>query len=394
MKILHVIANLAPRYGGPPKACQEMAQAVAERGHEVTIYTTDQDGLGRLDVPLDWPVRDGLVQIRYFPSSLRTFWPVSLPMARALARDISTFDIVHIHSLYLFHGAVTAHYCRKYNVPYLMRPHGTLDPYIYNRHRSRKNLYEWLIERRNLSGAAAIHFTSEEERQLAQPYLSHLRGVVVPLGINLEDYTAFPAKGTFRDRYPRIGDSKIVLYLGRLNFKKGLDILVEAISDIVRTDRKVHLVIAGLDNIGYGRKVKGWVDACEIGDKVTFTGLLLGQDKLAAFRDADVFALPSHSENFGIAVVEAMACGLPVVISDRVNIWQEVKRAGAGTVTSLDPDEVAKAILELVSNQNMRHAAGEAGRRLVAEKYQWDEVASQLERVYEDISNGNYRSRN
>ena len=145
MKILHVIANLAPRYGGPSKACWEMARAVAQLGHEVSIYTTNQDGPGELEVPLGQPVWQEGVEIRYFPIQAPRFWGTSLPLAFGLRHKIPASDLVHIHSLYLFHNLVAGHYCRQNAIPYLVRPHGTLDPFIYRRHRGRKRLMELLV---------------------------------------------------------------------------------------------------------------------------------------------------------------------------------------------------------------------------------------------------------
>src|SRR5664280_2564487 len=156
MKILHVIANLAPRYGGPSKACWEMARAVAQLGHEVSIYTTNQDGPGELAVPLDEPVRQDGVEISYFPIQAPRFWGTSLPLALALRRKVPAFDLAHIHSLYLFHNLVAGHYCRRYATPYLVRPQGILDPFIYRRHRWRKRVMELLFEHRNIRRAAAL----------------------------------------------------------------------------------------------------------------------------------------------------------------------------------------------------------------------------------------------
>src|SRR5271157_4524061 len=180
MKILHVIANLAPRYGGPAKACVAMAQAVTRLGHEVSIYTTNQDGPGELAAPLDRPVRQEGVEIHYFPIQPPRFWGTSWPLARSLTRTLGAYDLCHIHSLYLFHDLVAGHFCRKYGVPYLVRPHGTLDPYLYQRHRWRKTIMEAWFEKRNIREAAAIHFTSEEEMRLAGPYIGETPGVVVP----------------------------------------------------------------------------------------------------------------------------------------------------------------------------------------------------------------------
>ena len=170
---------------------------MASLGHAVSIYTTNQDGPSELRVPTDQPVFKDGVEVRYFPIQHPRFWIFSIPLARAFHNVIPEFDIVHIHSLYVFHDIVAAHYCRKYNVPYLIRPHGTLDPFIYRRHRLRKSIMELLFERKNIQYAAAIHFTTEEEKKLAAPYISRTPGIVVPLGIDLSEYKSLPEQGTF-----------------------------------------------------------------------------------------------------------------------------------------------------------------------------------------------------
>ncbi len=170
---------------------------MASLGHAVSIYTTNQDGLSELKVPTNQPVFKDGVEVRYFPIQHPRFWVFSIPLARALKKAISEFDIVHIHSLYVFHDIIAGHYCRKYNVPYLIRPHGTLDPFIYRRHRLRKSVMELLFERKNIQNAAAIHFTSEEEKKLAMPYISRTPSIVVPLGIDLSEYKSLPEQGTF-----------------------------------------------------------------------------------------------------------------------------------------------------------------------------------------------------
>ena len=385
MRILHVIANLAPRYGGPAKACVEMARAVARLGHEVKIYTTDQDGPGELAVPLGRPLIQDGVEIRYYPIQPPRFWGTSWPMARALAGGIREADLVHIHSLYLFHDLIAGHYCRSYGVPYLVRPHGTLDPYLYRRHRWRKYLMEAAFENRNIRLAAALHFTSEEEERLARPHIGDAPAVVVPLGVDLREFQELPAAGRFRERFPEIGQKEIILFLGRINFKKGLDLLVQALARVVRKRRDVHLVVAGPDDDGWGARVKGWLQQEGIADCATFTGMLLGEEKLAALRDARIFVLPSYSENFGIAVIEAMACGLPVVISDQVNIWREVEAASAGLVTPCEAGQTATAMLELLDNPELAGRLGQNGIKLVREQFQWTTVAITLEKTYKKI---------
>ncbi|HLK11195.1 MAG TPA: glycosyltransferase [Candidatus Binatia bacterium] len=384
MKVLHVAAALAPRYGGPSRACPELCRALVRHGAQVTIYSTNIDGDSDLDVPLDRSVADEGVAIRYFPVQPPRQYKCSLPLARALRDTIPDFDIVHVHSLYLFTSAVAAHYCRRFAVPYLVRPHGTLDPYIVRRHRGRKWVYERLVERRNLDHAAGLHFTTLEEAELARPFGFRAPAVVVPNGIDVRRFERLPSHGRFRARHPEIGNRKLVLHFGRINFKKGLDLVAEALGRL-RTRDDWHLAVVGPDDEGYGTQVRTWLTRAGIARRATFTGLLLDPATLEALVDADVFVLPSYSENFGLAVVEAMACGLPVVISDRVNIWREVAAARAGLVIPCDAIVLADAIRTLLDDPERGRTMGVRGRRLVHERLTWDAAAAEMVRVYRSI---------
>ena len=383
MKVLHAIASLSARYGGPSKACFEMARAVARHGHEVSIFTTNLDGPEVLDVPLGEPIQRDGVTIHYFPISFPRFWGASPAMARALSRGIRRVDAVHLHSLYLFHDKVVGRECRRAAVPYLLGPHGSLDPYIYRRHRFRKMLMELWFQNAVTRGAAAIHFTTEEERQLARPYIFGVPGIVVPLGLEMNEYQPAPPRGRFRATHPDIGDRPIVLFLGRLNFKKGLDILTHAFAGAVRA-ADAHLVIAGPDD-GMSAKARAWIDSYGLRARTTFTGMVTGVRKLELLADSDLFVLPSYSENFGIAVIEAMACGLPVAISDKVNLWREVAGADAGWVTPPRCEPFQRAIVEALSDPGKAREKGARGRRLVAERFQWSEIAVALEEAYASL---------
>ena len=237
---------------------------------------------------------------------------------------------------------------------------------------------------RMLAKAAAIHYTAEEEMRLATPFVRGAPGIVVPNGLDLSDYARLPPRGSFRRHHPAIGERPIVLFFGRLNFKKGLDILTAAFGRLGLRANEARLVIAGPDG-GYRAATEAFVDEAGIRDRTVFTGLLQGEYKLAALADADLFVLPSYSENFGIAVIEAMACGLPVVISDKVNIWREIVADGAGLATPLEADAVAGAMARLLADPGLRRTMGEAGRRSVARRYAWDHVAEALEAAYRAI---------
>ena len=317
-----------------------------------------------------------------FPFNRRASGARLCPWLSALRRKIPASDLVHVHSLYFFHSLVAGHYCRQNAIPYLVRPHGTLDPFIYRRHRWRKRLVELLFEHRNIRRAAALHFTTAEEQALAAPYTFDTPGLVVPLGIGADEFAVMPEPGSFRCRHPEIGDQRIILFFGRVNFKKGLDILARAFGAVARRRQDVHLVIAGPDNEGWGARVRTWLSEEGVLGRTTFTGMLLGPDKLAVLRDASMFVLPSYTENFGLAVIEAMAAGLPIVISDKVNIWREVESAGAGLVVPCEAGKFTEAILDLLDKPEMAWQMGQKGQALVRDEFHWPDIAVRLQEAY------------
>lgn len=384
INILHVIASIGARTGGPAKAALDMAHAVAALGHEVAIYTTDRDLEPDERARLAQGRGNG-VDLRIFPQHFPTLFGTSFPLARALPEAIARADVVHLHSLYLFHTWITARLCRRLGKPYLLRPHGTLDPFLWKRHRARKALLEVLFQNRALREAAALHYTAEEEMRLAAPYAHGAHGVVVPNGLDLAQYADLPPPGDFRTQHPEIGNRRIVLFLSRLNFKKGLDLLIPAFAHAARRFDDLHLVIAGPDD-GMKAQAESWVAGEGVGGRATFVGMLDHAAKLAAFRDAAMFVLPSYSENFGIAIVEAMACGVPVAVSDRVNIWREIEAAGAGLIAPPTVADVARQIETLATDPAKAAAMGERGRTLVAEKFSWGRIARELESVYRSLA--------
>jgi glycosyltransferase involved in cell wall biosynthesis len=365
-----------------------MARAMARRGHEVAIYTTNYNGATDLDVPLGVPVEAGDgVTVKYFQVHAPRFWETCFPLGRALRADAGNFDLMHLHSLYMYHDRAGAAAAQRNGIPYIVRPHGTLDPYIWKRRRARKTIFEWWFQNRVLEGAAALHYTTEDELRLAAPVARNPHGFVVPNGLDTDEFANLPAKGAFRAMYPEIGDRPIILFLGRLNFKKGLDLLAPAFGKLRAAGHDAHLVIAGPDD-DMADKTRAWLSEAGALEHATFTGMITGNDKLAALVDAEMFVLPSYSENFGIAVAEAMACGLPVVISDAVNIWPDVEAAGAGLVGPCDADVTARNMIEILQNPGRAAEMAQNGIGLVRDRYSWDGIAPTLEKAYEDVLAG------
>ncbi len=219
----------------------------------------------------------------------------------------------------------------------------------------------------------------------AAPYSHGAPGVIVPNGLNLDDYAVLPPAGSFRALHPEIGARRIVLFLSRLNFKKGLDVLIPAFARAVIRNPDLHLVLAGPDD-GMKAKAEAWIAAEGIGQRTTFAGMLDHPAKLAALRDAAMFVLPSYSENFGIAIVEAMACGVPVAISDRVNICREIESAGAGLVAMPEIDAVVRQIETLAGDPAAATRMGARGKILAAERFAWSRIARDLETVYRSLA--------
>jgi glycosyltransferase involved in cell wall biosynthesis len=225
---------------------------------------------------------------------------------------------------------------------------------------------------------------------LAENCTAFSHGIIIPNGLNPNNYQILPPKGSFRKSHPETSLKKLILFLGRISFKKGLDILIPAFIRLSMKHPDYNLVVSGPDNEGIVERIIFELQQAGLptegpNSRITITGMISGDEKLAALNDADVFVLPSYSENFGIAVIEAMICGLPVIISDKVNIWREVVTDKAGIAGPCDINWFADAIESLLEQPEKRHEMGLAGIASVKKRYDWKNIAIQLENAYFDI---------
>ncbi len=383
MKVLHVIPGLSPAFGGPTNALLRLACLQAEAGIDAQIMTTDADISGRLSVPLDREVlRDG-VRIRYFPVQGPLRYKYSYPLWRALKAGVRGFDAVHIHALFQFSTFAAGYWCRKYRVPYLVRPLGQLDPYSLAQHAFVKRCYLALTEKRCLERAWGVHFTTEEEQSLAGRLGLHIRGVVVGLGFDPRECARSPEPGLLCERFPQLRGKKVVLFLGRLHYKKGLEVLVRAFAGVCRRRADAVLLIAGPDNEGYSSRVKAWLKEEGAEDRAVFSGMLEGDLKRAAFCQSDVFALPSYSENFGVAVAEAMAYGLPVIVSDKVNLASRIAQRAAGVVVPAgDAPRLGEALERVLADPDYRRELSSRGKEMAWEEFDLRASVRALQEVY------------
>ncbi len=427
MKILHVIPSVAERYGGPSQAIRGMCRALVKQGQEVTVFTTNIDGPYDLDVPLDHPVEMDGVKVRYFQVQWPRSYSFSFSLAKAIKEEAWRFDLVHIHSIFNWPITPAAFFCRKFNVPYIVRPCGMLDPvplkkayesgwgptsiYLKQRFLKRKYfkgrylkslyqrrsylkkiLYLIFMEKRNLERAAAIHFTSASEMRATQPYGIGAPGFVVPLGVDVKDGREEVAAGDFREQHPDLDGKKIVLFLSRVDAKKGLDLLIPALGSLAGKSNDFVFVLAGNGPADYEKQIRKLLHDDGLADRTILTGFVQGATKWSILRAASIFVLPSYHENFSVAAVEAMSVGLPVVISDQVGIHEEVSKAGAGLVVPQNRVELTQAIAKLLQDSELREDMGRNARRLVERMFSWERGARELIGIYEDILTGARRS--
>jgi glycosyltransferase involved in cell wall biosynthesis len=359
-----------------------LCRALAAAGHDVHVFTTNVDGPGESDVPLGVPVDLEGVKVWYFGCGrLRRLYH-SPAMARALEQRTCDFDVVHLHSIFLWPTWAAARAARAARKPYVLAPRGMLERDLVKR---KSYLFKaaWiaLIERSNLEHAAAIHATSEREAEEARAFGFTLpRIAIVPNGVELR---AEDERSADIGNKQRAADESepYVLCLGRVNWKKGLDRLIAA----MRCTSAARLVIAGNDDEGYEQELQAQALRLGVADRVTFTGAVHGAAKWRLYRQATVFVLASYSENFGNAVLEAMACGIPVIVTPEVGVANLVQASGAGIVADGSPEALASAISTLFGDRAAGLAMGERGRALVTSKYTWRSVAQAMEGLYDEV---------
>ena len=382
MKILHVVPTYLPayRYGGPIYSVHGLCKALAAIGHDVHVFTTNVDGSGDSDVPLGESVDVDGVKVCYFASERlrRLYW--SPPMLAALKQELPGFEIIHLHSVFLWPTWATARCAKRAGVPYLVAPRGMLVRDLFCR-KSRwiKTAWLHLIERNNIEQASGVHVTSKIEAEALNDFSFRLPPIfVVPNGI--DPPSKWTSLGVNNDVRQAIERQPYVLFFGRINWEKGSDRLIKAWRDIPH----VHLVIAGNDEERYLPILREVATAAGVTEWVTFLARqITGADKEALFASARLFVLPSYSENFGNTVLEAMVRSLPVIVTEEVGAGIVVSQAGAGNV--VPAKQLAEAILSILQDEDSLKAMGQNGREWAIKDYSWNHVAQQMIQCYHNI---------
>ena len=380
-KILHVVPGLDPRAGGVVAAVNGLAHAMNQAGLSVEIAApfrkNEDDSLAK--------------QLKASGIRITQVGPVVSPLGwhaklkRSIHEAVQRADVVHIHAVWeeVQHQAARA--CQDTRKPYIISPHGMLDPWSLSQSATRKKLYrKWRLDK-NLNKATRIHCCSQIESELIKPLGYSPPHLVEPNGLDLSEFYPLPDVGGFRKRYPQIGNKKIILFLSRLHYKKGIDLLIQAFAK--STTEGCILVLAGPCDDAYREKLQGIINTIGINpDRIIFAGMQHGQERIEAYVDADFFILPSHQENFGIVVAESLAAGTPVVISDKVNIWPQIKEAGVGLICKTEIPSITEAINQMV--HQTERPSKERCQSMAQQQYDWREIAKRWIGHLEEIACG------
>ncbi len=391
LKVLHIIPSVATVRGGPSQAVIEMVSALRSQGLDAEIATTNDNGKDLLDVPLseltDQLAEYGHVPIRFFPRfspnihTVREF-AFSRSLTTWLWQNITEYDLVHVHAIFSYASTIAMAIARIKKVPYINRPLGQLCTWSLQQSKLRKQIYLKLIERSNLLHSQALHFTAQQELEEFNLLKLNIPSFILPHGVQIP----FPIPNAqervrkllqIPDRFP------ILLFMSRIHPKKGLEYLIAALSKLKEYD--FALVIAGSGEPDYISQIQDLLVTHGISDRTHLVGFVEGETKNLYLQGADLFALTSHSENFGIAAIEALASGIPVLITDGVAIAPMVQEQSIGYVTKLEINAIATKLERFFQNFDQTVPNKQNYQQIISENYSWQSISIQLAKIYKEI---------
>jgi glycosyltransferase involved in cell wall biosynthesis len=384
MKILFVIPALGSVYGGPSKCVLDLAEALGRQRIDLDIVATTANGSTNLNVPTQTWIHEKFYRIQYFSYWNFIDYKFSSSLTRWLFKNISNYDLVHTHAIFSY-PTLPAHWaCQLYRIPYVMTPHGMLEPWALSYKSGKKKLYFSLLEKPALQCASAIQMLASTEAVNVEKLGIKSPLVIVPNGIHQSDFQFLLDPEIFYQKFPKTRHRTIILFLGRIDPKKGLDLLAIAFGKVHAQFPETHLVLAGPDNIDFSPTVKGYFSEVNCLEAVTFTGMLTDSLKYSALAAADIYVAPSYSEGFSVSVLEGMASGLPCVITTGCN-FPEATREKAALVVDINATQIGNALLWCLANPEESKQMGDRARKLIFEKYTWDKIANKMRGIYREI---------
>lgn len=373
MRILYVLPFFTPKRGGSVTVPYQLSEEMAKKGHKVTIITTDFEFDEKYAQSLEF------VEVVSFKCVARIgLFLYSPGIVKWLDANIKRFDIVHMHNFRSYQNNAVRKYAKKYNVPYILQAHGSLLPSLGKQ--NLKKLYDYLWGDNILKDATKVIGLSETElKQYIFMGVHEEKIELVPNGINLNDYYKLPNFGQFKEKYGINHDEKIVLYVGRLNDTKGIDLLVKAFYDLSRELNNIRLIFVGPDD-GYQSSLIYLIKSLNLTEKVTFAGFVDKNDKIAAFVDADVFVTPRFS-GFPVTFVESCACGTPIITTNQSDSLGWIDK-NVGYVVDFDRNELKNAIRKILNQSSLRKQFSTNCKIIVERQFNWSLISNSLLNIY------------
>lgn len=376
-------------YGGPTFSIPTLCEALSDLGCQTTVFTTNANGKKKI------PVMPGMVQnvdavdVYYFKRELAGNYFYSPQLREACNRQISKkyYDLVYVASSWGYPFLAACPAAKKARIPYVISPRASYKRNTWRGKFIKKISYHWLFERRWINRSSLLHYTTILEATDSKWLNISTPSVIIPNPVNMKEFDKLPERGLFRNTYHLPEKEKILLFLGRIDPDKGLDIALQAFSRVSGKVSNLTFVIAGPEEDNQIYVLKKLADQLEIANRVLFTGLLDRKKRLEALVDANLFISTSRSENFGMSIVEAMVCGLPVLISDQIGIADYVRQTDAGVVVPLDPGIVAEKLLETLEKPMDQFARLGQNAIKAAQKYTPEKVAWTMREQFEKIVN-------
>lgn len=374
MKILQVIPFFSPKYGGTVNSTYILSKELSKAGHEVTILTTDID---HDDGYVNSIEREG-VNVVQFPFIFNVGLLIYSPaMKKWLDNNLEDFDVIHMHNFRSYQNSIVRKYAIKYNIPYILQARGSLLPFFQKQ--TLKKLYDFVWGNKILENATAVvALTKMEAKQYSYMGVVDNKIKIIPNPIDFHVVSENLEEGRFRLKYGINEDDKIILYLGRLNSIKGIDLLVESFSNLLNEKNNVKLIIVGPDD-GFKNYLESLVKELQIENEVSFTGPLYGNDKFEAYLDADVYVLPSRYEIFGNTILEAAACGTPIIVTENCGISDFVEEFGY--VVPYEVKKLEKAIKRVLNNELSVKTCKEQ-QKLLEKRFSLEKFLNSVERLY------------
>ncbi len=386
MKVLHIIPSIASIRGGPSQAIIEMVEALRNNNVDAEIATTNDNGLKLLDVPLQKRIEYREVPVWFFSRfssriNAVTEFAFSARLTNWLWHNIDNYDLVHIHAIFSYPSTAAMRIARLKNIPYIVRPLGQLCQWSLQQAKLKKQLYLKIVEKANLDRSSSLHLTSKQEQQELKHLNLKTNSFILPHGLSIPDRIT-EANNKLRAKF-KLSQDPVILFLSRIHPKKGLDLLIPALG----IQRQFTFIIAGVGDRAYEREIDNLLQKHNLNSRTIKTGFVSGEDKNLLLQGADLFTLTSYSENFGVAVLEALAAGTPTLTTPGVALSQMLEKENLGYVTELDIDAIASNLEYILSHLEEAKEKGDRNRQFVRENYTWDTIALKMIDVYENVIN-------